>query len=240
MMRIQRSELLGLSFDPVSSEGAVARCVEFCRAPRGGHTVITANASHLCMMRHDPERAAAEAHIAQCDACARRVGEAEEALADLVRPQTPSPQLDRRLHALFVRRGGGARAFYPLVAAALIVALLPGAFFWQRDRDLRASDARNRQAVAAMIGSHFLHSQFVKAAPDAPPAKAIFARNGAWLYVIAVTDRDLTLSSGGRVIGQLSGTGNERSAFIEHPPATKSLVLMDGSRTLAHAAVAVP
>ena len=37
----------------------MARCLEFCRAPRTSHTVITANASHLCMMRRDPELALA-------------------------------------------------------------------------------------------------------------------------------------------------------------------------------------
>lgn len=187
----------------------------------------------------DAERAAAEAHVAECEVCARRVGEAAETVSALVRPQLPSPQLDRRVHAIFARRGG-VRALYPLVAAVLLVALLPTGLFWQRDRDLRASDAVNRRAVAAMIGSHFLHSQFVRAAADAPPAKAIFARNGAWLYVIAVTDRDLTLSDGSRVLGKLSGTGNERALFVEHPPASKSLVLSDGSRVLARAAVALP
>jgi anti-sigma factor RsiW len=186
----------------------------------------------------DAERAAAEEHIAQCDACARRVGQAEETLAELVRPQAPPAQLDRRVHAVFARRSS-ARAFYPLAAAALIVALLPGAFFWQRDRDLRASDAVNRQAVAAMIGSHFLHAQFVKVAADAPAAKAIFARDGAWVYVIAVTDRDLTLNAGSRALGKLTGTGNERALFVEHPSATRSLVLMDGSRVLARAAVVI-
>lgn len=49
------SELLGLSFDRVTMESAVARCLEWCRAPRAPHSVITANASHLCMMRRDPE-----------------------------------------------------------------------------------------------------------------------------------------------------------------------------------------
>jgi hypothetical protein len=206
--------------------------------PRNAHLEETAELYALCALP-DAERAAAEAHIAQCGACARRVGEAEETVAVLVRPQAPSPQLDRRVRATFAPRGN-VRAFYPLVAAALIVALLPGAFFWQRDRDLRASDAVNRQAVSAMIHSHFLHSQFVKVAPDAPPAKAIFARNGAWVYVIAVTGRDLTLTAGGHILGNLSGTGNERAIFVEHPPAAKSLALTDGSRVLARAAVAVP
>jgi N-acetylglucosaminyldiphosphoundecaprenol N-acetyl-beta-D-mannosaminyltransferase len=58
MKRIETAELLGLSFDPVTMETAVARCLEFCRAQRTSHTVITANALHLCMMRRDVELAA--------------------------------------------------------------------------------------------------------------------------------------------------------------------------------------
>jgi N-acetylglucosaminyldiphosphoundecaprenol N-acetyl-beta-D-mannosaminyltransferase len=69
MEGIQRSELLGLSFDAVTMEAAVARCLEFCRAPRATHTVITANASHLCMMRHDPQLAMScgAAHLTVAD-----------------------------------------------------------------------------------------------------------------------------------------------------------------------------
>jgi exopolysaccharide biosynthesis WecB/TagA/CpsF family protein len=53
------AELLGLSFDTVTMDAAVARCIELCRVPRSSHVVITANASHLCMMRRDPELAQA-------------------------------------------------------------------------------------------------------------------------------------------------------------------------------------
>jgi N-acetylglucosaminyldiphosphoundecaprenol N-acetyl-beta-D-mannosaminyltransferase len=65
----ERAELLGLSFDAVTMETAVARCLEFCRAPRASHVVITANASHLCMMRHNAELAAAcrAAHLTVAD-----------------------------------------------------------------------------------------------------------------------------------------------------------------------------
>jgi len=55
MKRTESAELLGVSFDAVNIEAAVARCLDFCRAPRTSHTVITANASHLCMIRRDPE-----------------------------------------------------------------------------------------------------------------------------------------------------------------------------------------
>jgi N-acetylglucosaminyldiphosphoundecaprenol N-acetyl-beta-D-mannosaminyltransferase len=59
MKRIERAELLGLSFDAVTMDIAVARCLEYCHAPRASHTIITANASQLCMMQHDPELALA-------------------------------------------------------------------------------------------------------------------------------------------------------------------------------------
>lgn len=55
----ERAELMSLSFDAITMEAAVARCLEFCRGPRASHVVFTANASHLCMMRHNPELALA-------------------------------------------------------------------------------------------------------------------------------------------------------------------------------------
>ncbi|HUB12746.1 MAG TPA: WecB/TagA/CpsF family glycosyltransferase [Acetobacteraceae bacterium] len=57
MSRTEQSQMLGLSFDPVTMDAAVARCLEFCNGPRASHTVVTANAFHLCMMRRDPELA---------------------------------------------------------------------------------------------------------------------------------------------------------------------------------------
>src|SRR5262249_55049919 len=57
--RADRAELLGLAFDLVTMDTAVGRCLDMCRAPRSSHLVVTANASHLCMMRHDAELAMA-------------------------------------------------------------------------------------------------------------------------------------------------------------------------------------
>lgn len=59
MKHTGQAELLGFSFDAVTMEAAVARCVELCRGPRTSHTVITVNVSHLCMMRRDPQLAMA-------------------------------------------------------------------------------------------------------------------------------------------------------------------------------------
>jgi N-acetylglucosaminyldiphosphoundecaprenol N-acetyl-beta-D-mannosaminyltransferase len=59
LKRTDKAELLGLAFDAVTMDNAVARCLDMCRAPRTSRMVITANASHLCMMRRDPELARA-------------------------------------------------------------------------------------------------------------------------------------------------------------------------------------
>lgn len=50
----EKSHLLGLSFNAVTMDEALRQCMELCRGPRATHTVVTANASHLCMMRRDP------------------------------------------------------------------------------------------------------------------------------------------------------------------------------------------
>lgn len=46
---------MDLSFDPETMDSAVQRCLAWCEGRRAPHTVITANAGVLCMMRRDPE-----------------------------------------------------------------------------------------------------------------------------------------------------------------------------------------
>src|SRR5262245_2447527 len=69
LKRTDKAELLGLAFDAVTMDDAVAWCLEMCRAPRTSRMVITANASHLCMMRRDPElaRACQAGHLTVAD-----------------------------------------------------------------------------------------------------------------------------------------------------------------------------
>jgi exopolysaccharide biosynthesis WecB/TagA/CpsF family protein len=49
------AELLSLPFDVATMQSAVATCLAWCEGPRAPHTVITANAGILCMMRDDAE-----------------------------------------------------------------------------------------------------------------------------------------------------------------------------------------
>jgi poly-beta-1,6-N-acetyl-D-glucosamine synthase len=111
----ESAELLGLSFDAVTMETAVARCVDLCRAPRTPHTVITANASHLCMMRHDPElaRACRAGHLILADgmsvlwslrASGRRIPERVTGVDLMARLLAAAGQHQLRVYFLGARR----------------------------------------------------------------------------------------------------------------------------------------
>lgn len=50
---VDRPELFGCPFDRMTMEAAVERCLEWCLGPRASHTVVTANAAIVCMMRRD-------------------------------------------------------------------------------------------------------------------------------------------------------------------------------------------
>lgn len=54
MAAAERAELLGLDFERIRTGDMVGRCLAWCHGPRRSHIVVTANASHLCMMRSDP------------------------------------------------------------------------------------------------------------------------------------------------------------------------------------------
>lgn len=55
MASVERVELLGLPFDPLTMQSAVERCLEWCRTPRASHTVITINAWHANQIHRDAE-----------------------------------------------------------------------------------------------------------------------------------------------------------------------------------------
>lgn len=59
--RVERVDLLDLSFDPLTLDEATEQCIEWClsRPGAGSRLIITANAAILCMMRRDPALASA-------------------------------------------------------------------------------------------------------------------------------------------------------------------------------------
>ena len=69
MTHNEKAELFGISIDTLTNDEVTEKCLALCRGPRTSHMIMTINASHLCMMRRDPElaRACQAGHITVAD-----------------------------------------------------------------------------------------------------------------------------------------------------------------------------
>lgn len=181
------------------------------------------------------ERAAADAHIAGCDACAQRVGEAEDAILATITPAGPSADLDARVNvALRPRRAPTVPAWTSIAAAfaagVLLTAMLSRAIF-------PPPDATDPQLVAALVTSHFAHVPFVAVAPGAPKAKMLYGRAAAgWIYVVAQTHKAYVLEATGQAgnvrLGTLHVRGESAQLFVPSS-AARDYGLFDGTTEIA-------
>lgn len=172
------------------------------------------------------EAARVEAHVAACEACLRRVGEAEETVLALERgyaAQTPLDELGRGLR-FDERPRTPAWRFAAAAAAGLIVGL--GVMLPQT-----LHHDRSQQAIDAMIHSHFAHAPFTGGAPDAPAAKVIYAHGRSWLYVLASGRHDYEVdavrASGRESLGTLHVDGDVSTLFVDRPVDAAEIDLID-------------
>jgi hypothetical protein len=118
------------------------------------------------------ERAVVEAHVARCDACLRRLGEAEETVLALERGSKIADEVRFAGKPLgFVQRRSWGWTVLAVAAALIVGFLVPH------------STPQQNPAMLAMIHSHFSHAQFSGTA-SAPAAKVLYARDRSWYYVI--------------------------------------------------------
>ena len=182
---------------------------------------------------------------AACAACARALGDAEAAVLRFIEsgevPAARPGALDRRVRFAALLP---ARAWIA-VAAALAIGLIPWAATVLRER-AAPTEQPQRLADAAMLAGHFLHAPFAPRDPSAPPAKVVYARDGAWMYVIAgpgARPLDVAVvSADGRrsVVATLAASDTTRSAFIRTGAPPKEVQLLDGGAPVATAQTVYP
>ena len=185
------------------------------------------------------EREELEEHLATCSDCRRVVGEAEETVLQLEREKLPVPTpftLDRRVKFSSTR---SVPALLPwlAVAAAFILGLLPSIpLLLEREGVRGMHDA----ASLAMINSHFNHAQFAGTAPNAPPAKLIYARDRSWLYVIVQGNHrfevDALHGSSTQTLGTTQPAGSASELFMKNgAPNVDTVELRDGGTLVERA-----
>lgn len=191
----------------------------------------------------DDEIAAAERHLAVCDACAAQVARARDVVAALAAPLRayPPPAIGFPPPAAVAP----ARAARPgwdrrLAALAAVAVLGLGIAGWQ-DVVLTRQRASADLALAAIVHGHFSHAGFTPGAAGAPAAKVLYARDGAWLYL--VVDRPeaglrlLAEAPGAapRLLGVTRASGAVATLYVERPGRVGRLVLEDARGTVGTA-----
>jgi hypothetical protein len=186
------------------------------------------------------ESARVAALAASCAVCAQRVGQAESLVAQLVMPVEPPPELARRIAGIVTprekrRRRAGAVA----VAAAFVVGLLPSIYLVPRTIESGKQTRAQSRVLASLVHSHFLHAPFVSISQGALGAKAIYARDGSWVYLVADAPRALMVRTepGDKTIGTLQPDGNAASLYFTNTARIRAIVLYDGSRAVARVAL---
>ena len=196
----------------------------------------------------DDERAAIDAHLRECSACAKEVAAAEDDVALIVssEPQrTPPAALDARIDRLVQTRtvaalGRSRRPAWPYaaaMAAALLLGLLPSAYFWSQNRTMHGamlaqSNAMGRLASAPHETAHF------RTTSASPPAEVMYALDGSW-YVVVVRSASKPLAvawmhDGNRtMLGKAVPAGNVAMLYLPRSHRMDRLALMDGDRVVA-------
>ncbi len=115
------------------------------------------------------ESSRVERHARTCDACAKRLGDAEATVLRLIESGDVASERPAELDGRVRFAGAPPRAWIAAVAAAFLIGLLPWAVTTMRHSDV--STGSNQQlAMNAMLAGHFLHTPVAGLVPGAPHA----------------------------------------------------------------------
>ena len=191
------------------------------------------------------EQSEVEMHVAACSACAERLRDAEATIAEIAQfeetrqaPAALRVRLERSLTAGRARPTT-IRPALAVLAAGLLLAILPVSSLLHRDRQLQLAALSSERAQRSMILAHFLHAQFKMRAGHTQRAKVLYARNGSWYYVIvAGAGANLQVASDGprgrELLGILSTSGDIGTLYITETQKIHELLLLEGNRPIGN------
>ncbi len=188
-------------------------------------------------MLEPPEQRAAEEHLTHCDACRRLLAQAESDVASIAAAQT---QLEppARFFAPEPVRPARQTAQYNVglaVAAALLIAVIPGAYLLQENLRMHRDLLADTQAIARVATSP--HRTVAFSGTD---ARVMYAPDGSW-YCIVIRGASAPL----HVLWRHDGTSTMLGTAMPHdnvallylPKSRRMdrLTLMQGDREVGQA-----
>jgi hypothetical protein len=189
-------------------------------------------------------RRAVDRHAAGCAACSRLLGEAED---DVARMAEAEPQ-----HA---PPAGLLRAFRPAAptprtgwqgwlaaAAALVLALLPSAYFWNQNHAMHEAISARTDAMSRLAGTSVRTATFTTMMGGGS-ARVMYAPDGSW-YVVLVRGASAALNvawmhDGKRtMLGTAQPYGEVAMLYLPKSHRMSQLALVEGDRVVAEAQLA--
>jgi hypothetical protein len=191
----------------------------------------------------DLDRVRVERHLRTCAACSARVGEAESTVLQLMQTDAAAPPALPPRALTFTVPSRRAPEWIAAVAAAFLIGLIPWGVTLTRERGAAADAGTQRQASAAMLAGHFAHVPFRPRTPSAPAAKAIYPREGGWLYVIVGPGKDaldIAVVRGARrtTVATVAAATETRAVFVAVRDRIDGVLLLDGDAAVASARIA--
>jgi hypothetical protein len=191
------------------------------------------------------ERAQVERHVAACQRCAEALSAAEATVAALddafVAQVEPPERLGARIAAsaqtvvpLAARRAARGAwsipSLYATAAALLLAAGVGAGALVEHTADVRQA-ARDSAVLATIATSHFNHVTLTARTASAPVSKVLYARDGAWFYVVINTPacdcRVVARSAlGERDLGPPTARGATATLFVRDDPRPNSIELV--------------
>jgi anti-sigma factor RsiW len=197
----------------------------------------------------DDEIAVVENHLRLCPDCARLVGASERDVALIasmeaqhVAPRELAGRVARALRYETAPKRSVRRIAWPVAAAsaaALLVGLLPSAYFWRENRTLHGAMLAQSEAMDRLAAAPHRTAAF-RAAPGSPGATVVYAPDGSW-YLIVVRGASKALAVAwmhdGRqtMLGTALPRGRVAMLYLAKSHRMDKLALMDGSRIVAQA-----
>jgi hypothetical protein len=188
-----------------------------------------------------------EQHIALCSACAERVAQAQSvatSLAAALPAAVPSPALGRRLRASIRPRSPAGifrtNAFRFAIAAVIALTLI--GLSWQT-LALRGRLAAEDLALVTMVHSHFNHVSMAPKSANPVAAKILYARDGAWIYIIADKPGGplhaiAETATGTMDLGVLASAGETATLLFRPHKRIRSIILQRAGTSVASATLA--
>ncbi|MGA7246578.1 MAG: hypothetical protein WBW89_02380, partial [Candidatus Cybelea sp.] len=125
------------------------------------------------------------------------------------------------------------------LAAALLVGLLPSAYFWSENRRIHATMLAQNAVVERLAGAPHRMTNF-HPMQAGPAADVVYAPDGSW-YLVVVRDADKALDvawmhDGERtMLGRVVPRGNLAMLYLPKSHRMDRLALVDGGRVVAEA-----